>query len=439
MKNLKLLLLLFILIFSCSPDSKIIEEEEEEIVVDNGEEIFTISFPDNFIRSTAKCHVVLSDSNGKFLDVKTHSNVKENVTFYTKETFDKNTPYTLTFILVYSDIVYDLFVYSDVTPSMLEGGIQFKEGAFPIEGKTVDIATKNLNYDVLNAQGLGYSMIRIDDKLSGHYTSKFNNDLGSENVFIKYFDPSDSTNDTYRWMIINNLNEFTLLDKNNFKTNNVENNHLTTNVPGELPLLFLYGYEKELHFNNIAGHEIYAGYIPAFRYSGNHYFSYANIFEKTSYSLSFTNYSLFDVGVPPAEIVVPNKTVSSSFSDNNLTFSGVEDYEVGRVRLDNYGLKLNIEFIFDGASTEVIIPEIPDDLLSESITETINNGNLRLVQVVAEDYESFENYHDYINNVLRNSTPFYISSTKRERILKSYITSIGILPIVEFPFEEKFR
>ncbi|WP_067147680.1 hypothetical protein [Pseudotamlana agarivorans] len=436
MKNLKLLLLTFILICSCSSDSKIEEIEEEEI---EEKEIFAISFPDNFKRGTAKCHVVLSDINGKVIEVKTHANVKEDITFYTKESFDKDTPYTLTFIMVYSDVVYNLFVYSNVTPSMLEGGIQFKEGAFPVEGKVVDVATNNLNYDILSARGLGYSMVRIDNKLSGHYTSKFNNDLSSENVFIKYYDRADVINDSYKWMLIDNLSEVTLLDEINFNTDNVEYKQLTTNVPGELPLLLLYGYEKELYFNNMAGHEIYASYIPAFGFGGNHYFSYANIFEKMAYSLSFTNYSLFGVGLPPSEIVVPNKTVSASFYDNNVTFHGVEDYEVGRVRLDNYNLNLNIECIFDGASTEVILPEIPDGLLTEEITETINNGNLRMVQVVAEDYESFDNYHDYIYSVLRNSTPFYLSSSKRERILKSFISSSGILPISEFPAEQSFR
>lgn len=427
---------------SCSTDNRIEESEViEEIPVNLGEEIVSIEFPDNFIRDNQKFHVILSDNEGKLIDFETHSKSKETLKLYMKEDFNESLQFTLTFIevSVYNLSIYNIYVYSNLTKSMLNGGISFLPKPFPLSGGSVNIETKNLNYDILNASGYGYSMVNINNKLSGHYTSKFNTDLVFNNVFIKYYDPSDITNNRYKWNFTNNISEINLLEEGDFRTDKVEIRHLETNVPSELPLLELYGYENDLLFNQIAGHKIYSANIPAFGFGSNHYYSYADIFPKTSYSLCFSNYSLFGLGVPPTNIEVPNKTISSERTETNkITFSGIENFEVGRISLDNSTPYLNIELIFDGKTTDVIIPEIPNNLLEDNVQNIINSGQLRQVQVIAEDYESFDNYNNYINNVLKTSSPFYIKSPKRERVCKSYISNL-ILPVNEFPHLERFR
>lgn len=430
------------MVYSCSTDN-VIEEEQiaEEIPVNLGEEIVSIEFPDKFIRSNQKFHVILSDSNGKVIDTKTHSKNKEIIKLFMEENFDENTQFTLTFIEVsgYNRLHYNVNVYSNLTKSMLNGGIVFQPRPFYLKGGSVKLETKGLDSYILNARGYGYSMVKINNKLSGHYTSEFNNNLDFNNVFVKYYDPSDINNNCYKWNFIDNISDVTLLDEDDFRTDEVVIGHLETNVPEELPLLELYGYENDLHFNQIAGHAIYSANVPAFGFGGNHYYSYANIFPRTSYSLCFSNYSLFGLGLPPTNIDVPNKTISSTYSENNkITFSGLENFEVGRVGLDNYALNLNIEFVFDGKTTEIIIPEIPDNLLEDAVKNAINNGQLRQVQVVAENYENFNDYNDYVNNVLKTSSPFYVKSPKRERICKSYISNL-IFPINEFPHLERFR
>lgn len=436
MKNLKLLLLLLLTLYSCSSDNVV-----EEPPVNLGEEIVSIEFPDKFILDNQKFHVILSDNRGKLIDVKTHSKNKETLKLFMKENFEEGIQFTLTFIEVseYNISLYNISVYSNLTKSMLKGGIFFQPKPFSLKGGSVNLETKGLDYHVLDASGYGYSMVKINDKLSGHYTTEFNNNLDFNNIFIKYYDPSDINNNRYKWNFTNNISELTLLDEHDFRTDKVEIRHLETNVPSELPLLELYGYENDILFNHIAGHKIYSTNVPAFGFGSNHYYSYANIFPKTSYTLCFSNYSLFGLGVPPTNIEVPKKVISSTFSENNkLTFSGVEGFEVGRVRLDNSALNLNIEFIFNGETTDLIIPEIPDNLLEDNVKNAINSGQLRQVQAIAENYENFNDYDDYIDNVLKTSSPFYIKSPKRERICKSYISRL-ILPIYEFPHLERFR
>ncbi|MFC4721821.1 hypothetical protein ACFO5O_05790 [Geojedonia litorea] len=438
MKYFNFLLLIFLLNYSCSNSNEINENKDEDIDLDLGEEIVAIDFPDKFVNQNTSLHVVLSDHNGNPLDVKTYSKVKETLKLYTQESVNDNTQFSLTFINVVNDLVYNIYVYSNLTKPMLDGGIQFKPIGYATIGGFVNIETQNLNIDVLNAAGTGYSMIKINNLLSGHYTSKFNEDLGSKNIFIKYVDPTDIINNSYRWMFVDNIGAISLLSENNFRTDSVNVAHLQTNVPSQLPLLTLLGYENEILYNQISGHQAYSDFVPAFGYGSNHYYSYANIFEKTSYSLCYSNYSLSGAGIPPAQVTVPEARVSSTFSNNTLTFSGVEGFEVGRIRLDNSSLFVNIEFIFNGNSSEVTIPKIPDALVSENIKGAINTHQLRLVQAIAENYDTFNDYNQYINNVLKNSSPFYLSSPKRERICNSYISHL-ILPVVEFPYLERFR
>ena len=149
--------------------------------------------------------------------------------------------FTLTFIEVsgYNISLYNISVYSNLTKSMLEGGIFFQPKPFSLKGGSVNLETKGLDYHILNASGYGYSMVKINDKLSGHYTTEFNDILDFNNIFIKYYDPSDINNNRYKWNFINNISELTLLDEDDFRTDEVEIRHLETNVPSELPLLEL--------------------------------------------------------------------------------------------------------------------------------------------------------------------------------------------------------
>lgn len=441
MRALKFLFLLFI-VSSCSNDaptySKEAPKNNPEEPEPLGTKIVSIEFPSNFVGTNIKFHVILSDSIGNIMEAKTYSNSKETMSFYTKKEFNSDTPFSLMFISNYGDVIYDINYYSNLSNSALEGNILFKPNGFSIVTPIVDIDANELKDNILNAQGYGYSMIRINNQLHGHYTSNFNENLGSKNIFIKYYDPYNIDKGGYQWDLIGDISSIATLSLNDFKTDQVEHRHLTTNVPSELPLLLMYGYENKALFDQINGHQIYDTYIPAFGYGGNHYYSFPTIFEKTSFSISFSNYSLFGLGYPPEVISVPNESVSASFLNNKLTFSGNENFEVGRIRLDNHDLNLNMELIFNGQSTDVTLPKIPDGLIPDQVKNTINGGNLRLVQAVAENYETFESYNDYINKVLKTSTPFYINSPKRERIYTSYITT-QLLPIFEFPYLERFR
>ncbi len=437
---MKILKFLIILIVACSCSKGDVNDsiDPDENDVDLGEKVFSIEYPSHFVNPETTFHVILSDASGNFLDSKTYKDIEDTISLYSKQEFNDNTSFTLTFISSFDNAIYSLYVYSNITKAALGELIVFQPGSFPLSTSLVDIQTKELNDHILNAKGHGYAMTQINNKLSGHYSPKFNQNLGPENIFVKYYDPNDVLNDSYKYILTNSIDGFSELNEFDLKNDQIESKQLSTNRPENLPLLLMYGYENEKLFNQISGHQIYDTYIPTFGFGGNHYYAFPNIFYKTSYSLSFPKYSLFGLGTPPATVNVPDETISSSFLNSNLTFSGHEGFEVGRIRLDNSDLNLNIEFIFDGSSKDIVIPTIPDDLISENIANTINDGKLRLVQAIAEDYHSFDSYYDYLENVFKNSTPFYLSSPTRERLYESYI-STQLLPVHEFPHPERFR
>lgn len=461
-RNMNLLFYVFVgmLCFGCSKDDPQQEEkpdgstpvdqpiaqpkdddsEEEAETPEKGEKILTIYFPENFVPAGANFHVVLSDSLGNPVDAFTYSDQEEIIDFLFKESFDEQTAYMLTFIedYTYSTRVY---MYPNLSREQLGETLVFKPRAFTLQSRTTIFKTENFEFPVMNAKGRGYHMFNYLDRneFSGYYATQFNENLGSEHIFIKYYDPEQVGNDSYRWILFDTKTTLSGLEVNDFNSNNVQFHNFTTNRPAELPLLLIYGYENQTQFNMLAGHEIYGSYVPAFGYGGNHYYSIPDFFYETSFSLSFLNYTLFGLGTLPNEIQVPDNIVSGKFNGEKLEFSGIPEYEVGRVTLDNYPSGLKIEIIFDGTSTQIDLPKIPEGLVSNSLTANLNNPqNLRFVQTFAENYSGYGNFKDFLQQGLKSSQPFYLTSSSRERVFESNISpQLQLVP--EFPFYESFR
>ena len=99
----------------------------------------------------------------------------------------------------------------------------------------------------------------------------------------------------------------------------------------------------------------------------------------------------------------------------------------------NGDININVEFIFDGQSTEVILPKIPESLLPQSVVEAFANEKLEPMQGASEHYEGFNSYGDYITRVFVPSIPFYVASPFKERVFKSSLSGQW-LPSGEFPF-----
>jgi len=448
--------LLLLVIFSCSKNlnDEITIIDDTTLPIDRGQKIFTINIAKNFIIRD-KFHVIMSDSVGNLLDSITYfpSKVDKELELYTKKDFTTTTNFSLTFIDDHKAYInnydffksYNIFIYSNLNQQILGKEITLKNRIHSLTGGSIKAPIPFVkNKYILNTSGFGYSAVNSSNTLKGSFTHKFQDDLGSNKLFVKYYDPTSLDVNRIKYALIkgwddNGYGRITELKESDFSSNGIELKYLTTNKPADTPILSIYGFENENFYEKLSGHNVYGSTLPPLWYGSNRYFYFhPNFFHETVFSLAFNNYSLFDVGLPPQTINVNDNSVTGSFTNNEISFNGLNNYEVGRATMDNYSNNIRIEFIFNGASKKITIPQIPKGIISENAENLINNKSLRFVQIAAENYSTFKNYSEYLQNVFKNSSPFYLTSPKRERVYRSYGYK-KFIPIFEFPLYERFR
>ncbi|MCH4551542.1 hypothetical protein [Aestuariibaculum lutulentum] len=421
---------------------------KDSLEVDIQEGLLSINFPDNFTRKdTDKFYVILSDSDGNFIESHTHSDKAEILDLCVSEVFDENNSYTLSFVEEFQSSIYRFYIYSNLTKDNVGEILTFKSRPNFLKNSilNIDIPFYQNGYEI-SARGLGYSMMKQNENsiMSGHYTTSYNDNLGSEKVFVKYYN-KNNLND-YKWIFLDDVQNRNTLSIEDFSEDNVDYKTILVNNNNYnlAPLLYIYGFENEAHYNTINGHQLYGDYLADGIYNSYRYF-YANIFHETFYTLTTSNYShtsnysIQGIGIPPQILDVPDDIVTCNFSNNKLTFSGLPDYEVGRVMLNNRDVE-NITAIctFNGKANEINLPKLPDHLFSQNVRDVFNSSRLNLAQAMAEDYSDFNSYEDYLSKVLVTSTPFYISSAQRQRV---YFNANGIysyFPLTEFPYNQAF-
>lgn len=411
-----------------------------------GKKILSLSFPDNFIRENIdRVHVLLSDAEGKFIDRKIHSSGQlETLEFCSFEEFNNDTKFMLSFISDFEESIYSLFVYADLTKNILGDHINLPHRTAGLQPAFIDLDVSFYedNY-YMRASTPWSSMIYSNQTFSGHLSKTHTNEfIGTNKTFIQYY--NQFIENDYQYTFIDNLYTKFSLEQADFTRDNVVHGSIAVNGSFQRPFMSIYGFESEAHYDAISGHMLY--WNPSLLGNSTGYtYSYANIFDYMVYSFKVKNYTIEGTGIPASSVTVPNANIDYNYTGNEFTFTGLTDYEVGRLRLKgtNSGLitpenpSVGIEFIFNGESTNIKIPEIPEGILPNATKEVFDNNEFEVIQGAAENYSNITEYSEYISKVLVHGKPFYKTSDTRERIFKS---SVGtqLLPINEFPFYERF-
>jgi hypothetical protein len=409
-----------------------------------GSALVSVSLPDEFTRaSVEKLYVMLSDADGNYVDSKIYNDQPEILEFCGNDITPED-EYMLTFFEVFEGSIYNIFCYSNLSQNKIGDQIVMKPRPLTNSFAAIDLDTSNLNLTGnVKASGQGYSMVTINNFLSGTLTTEYANNLGPDNTMIKAYNNQSSSND-YKWAFINNLQSVGNLKASDFSNDNVVTNLVSTNVGFTDQFLRLYGYENTELMNVLSGHDLYDSRMKPSQ--GNQYkYQYADIFEEYFYSLRVGQYYKDGLGLPPQSLSDPNFSIDFSLNGNVINFQGQPNYEVGKIRLTNDGQgsstsgnpRVVVEFIFDGSKNQVIIPKVPEGMFDSNIYELFQNADFTPIQAIAENYSSFDNYEDYLQNVFINSNPFYLSSSSRERVYKSFV-SPHILPVFEYPYFTRF-
>ncbi|TAI49236.1 Ig-like domain-containing protein [Flagellimonas allohymeniacidonis] len=396
--------------------------------------VVSLNFPDNFIRmGVDKVHAILSDENGEFLDVVTHSSgVSETLSLCTTEIISEDQELMLTFVEDFQNTILNFYVYGNLSKNVLGGQISFTQRSAGLQTASVDLELPDYEDGFYLRFSTAWSSgIYFNNTLSGFVSKTFtNNELGFDKTFVMNF--NRNLGRSYQWAFVENIDEKTSLLSTDFSSTDVIHDFLTVNGTFSSPFLSIYGFESEAHYRSMSGHMIYWNAALS-SINGNDY-SYADIFDYTLYSIKVDNYGVDGTGRPPESISVPSGNVYFNFSDNRIEFNGTPGYEVGRVRLQNFeNENIIVEFIFDGQESGVVVPKLPQGLFSQSVNDTFEMQRLEPVQGAAENYENISDYESYISEILVPSVPFYLVAPKRERIF----AQSGLLPIFEFPFHER--
>tara|TARA_R110002050_G_scaffold255741_1_gene394476 strand:- start:8833 stop:10686 length:1854 start_codon:yes stop_codon:yes gene_type:complete len=415
---------------------------KDSMAIGIANKFFRINFPNDFMRKNVeKVHVVISDIDGNYIDSKTHESGEiETLSFCTTEELYDNTEFTITFIHDFENSIFNFYVYNNLTLNMLGNEITLNQqsGGLSPSFPKIKIPFFEVGYQ-MRASSPWNSLIYYNDELSGHVSTAFSNDLATNMTFISYFN-SDIEN-SYQWAFISDIQNRTSLVQEDFSNANVLTKTFDLNKRFQRPLVKITGYENEDMYRARSGHLLYADYIQSSTSYTKQYI-FPDIFEHTTYWGQLLNYTFEGSGTIPATVTVPNSTVDYNFNNQQLSFSGLPDFEVGRLRLvgisSGAGLitpenpSVQLEFIFDGQNTNPTIPVIPEGLFPEAVTKIFASKAFEVKQGAAENYSTFNSYQDYIENVLVPSVPFYIPSPFRERIFKS--ESAQWSPSYEFPF-----
>lgn len=414
----------------------------DSIAVTMGKPFFKINFPNDFMRKDVeKVHVIISDKEGNYLDSKTHaSGEMETLTFCSPEELDPDTEFTISFIQDFEDTIFDFYIYNNLTLNMLGDEITLnpKSGGLSPAILHIQVPFFEQGYQ-MRALGPWNSLVYTNGELTGHVSREFSNDLATNKTFISYFEPNNL--DSYQWAFITDLQNRTSLAQGNFSNDNVVIHRFDLDQAYQNTLVKITGYENEAMYRSRNGHLLFADYLQPGGSTTNEYV-FPDIFEYTTFWGQLYNYTFEGSGTIPANIKLPYASVDYSFIDQKLSFTGLPNYEVGRLRLvgTSSGMgsltpenpSVTMEFIFDGQNTNPVIPKIPEGLFSEAITTMFANKSFEIVQGAAENYSAFTSYQEYIQNVLVPSVPFYVASPFKERVFKS--KGPQWLPAHEFPF-----
>ncbi|WP_339706163.1 Ig-like domain-containing protein [uncultured Kriegella sp.] len=407
-----------------------------------GEKIMAINFPKDFMRKgIEKIHIVISDSDGNFIDSRTHSSGEiETLEFCSFAETNENSEFILTFIHDFNNTIFNFYVYSNLSKGMLGNAINLNKtsGGLSPASLKLDVPFYEDSYQ-MRASGPWNSLIYYNGKFSGHVSTKFSNELATNKTFISYFNKNIA--DSYQWAWITDLQSRTTLAPEDFTKSRVTAATFEIDSGFLSPIMKITGYENEAMYSARTGHLLYSDDLEGPTSSIKKYY-FADIFDYYTYSGQVANYTWEGSGKPPSRITIPDASIDYSFSNGQVRFTGLPEYEVGRIRL--IGIRtggavltaenpsVRVELIFDGQQNEVILPQIPEGIFPSAVTQMFANKTFEIKQGAAENYSAFSTYGDYISKVLVPSVPFYIASPFKERVFKS--EGPQWLPTNEFPF-----
>ena len=412
--------------------------------------LIEINIPENRIHPAITAAVVfVSRMDGSTVLWKEISSGDRQIKLSAPESFDMATEFMVSFFLQDNGGMASVTTHQNLTrgnPEVLSLAEPVRRDGNP--GVQVPIVNFLSNDVFIGESGTSYSFLQSMDDAPASYTAYLDTTQGLMN-FSTADDPlqPDAFDQVYFYDLLTKDNilipanpaQDYVLDKANFRNDNLESKDLVVSSPNALtsPISVLRIAGALSQADDILNkyHEIFVwnrgGILDApMEYQLN------TTFHSYRHALHFGNYFTERKGMPLASYNIPDVSLDYTISNNQIDLSvqGTE-HVVGRVEcvdFDNLNYVWNITFDSQDMST-VIVPELPASI-SHPVKTTHQNGTIKVEKVELISYGSITSYDQYIEEVVKNQTNILQATDWYQFVFKSRTGNFNI-PTRDFLFQ----
>lgn len=396
--------------------------------------LLKINIPNNFVNpSISEFYVFASKKSGEVLALKSlKNNTSPLIKINTLTDVLPNEEYSLSFAYLYRGVGETSIIKTiqNIKRSSINRiDLKVPESKNVLSQNTYQTSEMPIGTSIIG-EGSDYSSSY--DTENGFYIEDYNlnyTDAVSSQYYIYDY---NTINNNYTYQFINKpLNSDFYLDFNNFSTNGVETRYFNSSSiqdPNKSSYLTLYGYLNASDLENNIKHRIWANGNQNSTIMNSSGYSYAfnTNFYNYSYKATMENYHVEAIGEPLENYNAPNWSIDYTYSNTNRTFylnkTGTT-HNIGKITMD---LVDNDSFytwdvLFDSQETsEIMLPQLPDELKSWNITNYYNTGDLNIEQIEVKKYNGIDTYDSFLNTVIKNNIyQQYKATNKVESVFKT--------------------
>ena len=353
-------------------------------------------------------HILISEMDGSFIELKTADFNDESITVYAPGEFAIDKEYMVSFIADENQgnwIKTHMTVVQNLTRSNFHQ-IQFS----PALGESINQQTIPMSgfEGIENIIGRGHGFMSTHDS----NVTEFNIELNEGNGYAQYnslflIGYALGDNPGYGYLKIDNpwSMDF-VIDKSDFVFDNIAQG--TASYAGNtLPInnrdLYIWGFEKSEDVEKNLSHLIHdSGHT--FGLIGSESYNYPTVFEEYKHHMRLDNYNTYRDGLPASDYLIPDWSIDHVQNGNEVSVikTGIGP-TVGRliVEIGSPNDSQLMALLFDSSKEgPIFIPQLPEELSSLNIYDTFQNQSYSVDYSELISFETITTYSDYLNEVI---------------------------------------
>lgn len=397
--------------------------------------LLKINIPNDFLDpSISEFYVFASNSSGELLDIKPLKFNTSLIKLNTIADVSPDTEYMLNFAYLYNGVGETSIIKTiqNVKRSTLDRiDLKIPERK-SISAQNTYQASEMPTATSIVGEGSDYNSSY--DPGNGFYFEDYDLDTNVQSIqYYIYYHNTSNNNYAYQFVDKPLTTDF-YLDYNKFITDGVETRYFNSSSiqdPNNYSDLTLYGYLNATDLENNLKHRIWGyGYQNAIIMNNSGYrYSFNTNFYNYSYKATMENYRIEAIGEPLDYYNAPDWNIDYTYSSANKTFSLNKfgtTHNIGKIAMDLVDNNSYYTWIvlFDSQKTsEVVLPQLPEELKLWNINNYYTTGDLNIEQIEVKRYDGLDTYDTFLQTVIKNS--LYQQHKVSDKIESVFKTNVG--------------